>query len=675
MRLEPIVGVEHAPIGSAVVDDPVFALAVLDERRGVAARVAVRVAVRVRIAAVGVTVAVAVGAVAVLLAATHGGEGSSVVARFDLRRNCIKRRSEGARAMVPTLSSRQAPLVPSRRVGTRWRHRGSRAVILASSSADAKKAVVVGAGPAGTLSALYLANLGWHVKVYERRAASGDARGADAGAGRPDISYNVVLSPRGMNALAGAGVTLPEERVVRMVGNVRHLPGAAPAVSRQFRGTVAVNRDALSDAIASTAATMHPKRIEFTRGYGVRDVDFARRVAVFAPSDAPSDDLSDDEDGVLRCVSAPYDLLVAADGVNSAVRSMLAKGGDVRVTQNADEMMFKTVKLPARNGEEAARCFHTWPRGLVSMLAPPDPAGTLSGVIILPGGAHGGAHGGARRAWTWDAVADEDDVRALFEDKFPDAFNGAPVPPEAAAQILAQRSRRGGVTTRCSRLANADGSVVLVGDAAHSCWPSLGQGANCALETAQYLAFAIESMPDDLRGAVRRFDEVRTPQVHACGRLSEAGFGGVAKRAGNFFFFAKIGLLALLNKAMPFFFDKPALANINDPAWAYDDVEDAVAQETQALAAFGGVLLAALVGVVSFGWERFIGASVGAVKAIALGEGTAADEGAALAALGSAAAMTGLFRWLAKRRRERRKGNMSPAVFVSPSGGGAAAAA
>ena len=684
MRLEPIVGVEHAPIGSAVVDDPVFALAVLDERRGVAARVAVGVAVRVRIAAVAVAVAVAVGAVAVLLAATHGGEGASVVARFDLRRNCIKRResdsSEGARAMVPTLSSRQAPLVPSRRVGTRWRHRGSRAVILASSSADAKKAVVVGAGPAGSLSALYLANLGWHVKVYERRAASGDARGADAGAGRPDISYNVVLSPRGMNALAGAGVTLPEERVVRMVGNVRHLPGAAPAVSRQFKGTVAVNRDALSDAIASTAATRHPERIEFTRGYGVRDVDFARRVAVFAPSDAPSDDLShDDEDA---CVSAPYDLLVAADGVNSAVRSMLAKGGDVRVTQNADEMMFKTVKLPARNdadGEEAARCFHTWPRGLVSMLAPPDPAGTLSGVIILPGGAHAGAHGGARagarRAWTWDAVADEDDVRALFEDEFPDAFNGAPVPPTAVAQILAQRCRRGGVTTRCSRLANADGSVVLAGDAAHSCWPSLGQGANCALETAQYLATAIESMPDDLRGAVRRFDEVRTPQVHACGRLSEAGFGGVAKRAGNFFFFAKIGLLALLNKAMPFFFDKPALANINDPAWAYDDVEDAVAQETQALAAFGGVLLAASVGVVAFGWEQFIGASVGAVKAIALGEGTAADEGAALAALGSAAAMTGLFRWLAKRRRERRKGNMSPAVFVSPSGGGAAAAA
>ena len=62
----------------------------------------------------------------------------------------------------------------------------------------------------------------------------------------------------------------------------------------------------------------------------------------------------------------------------------------------------------------------------------------------------------------------------------------------------------------------------------------------------------------------------------------------------------------------------------------------------------------------------FVGFVFGAVKAVALGEGTRADEGAALVALGAAAAMTGLFKWLAKRRKERRKGNMSPAVFVSP---------
>jgi kynurenine 3-monooxygenase len=528
-------------------------------------------------------------------------------------------------------------------------------IVRASSSPDAKKAVVVGAGPAGSLAALYLANLGWHVKVYERRTEAGSDGIRDKGKAttRPDISYNVVLSPRGMNALDGAGVVLPEERIVRLMGNVRHLPGAAPSMSRQFRGTVAVNRDVLADAIVRTATDKHPGRIEFTRGVGVTDVDFASRIAVFGPSEGkfhPSE-----ESTTSSTVSEPYDLLVAADGVNSAVRSMLAMAGDLTVTQNADEMMFKSVKLPPQkssgsstgessNGKmtmaertaykERTKCFHTWPRGLVSMLAPPDPAGTLSAVVILPGGAHagasvnkGGEDGGKSKRWTWDAVNDEESIRSLFADKFPDAFNGDPVPTEACAQITAQSPRPGGITTICSRLTAKDGSVALIGDAAHSVWPSLGQGANCALETAQYLAAAIESKPQDVPSALEYFDAVRTPQVHACGRLSEAGFGGTAKRAGNFLFFAKIGALALLHKTMPFFFDKPALANINDPAWAYDDVEDAVGQETQALAAFGGVSLAAVFGVSVFGWNAFVGFVFGAVKAVALGEGHAGGRG------------------------------------------------
>ena len=578
--------------------------------------------------------------------------------------------------------------VATPRVGGRISTRARRpprvvTIVRASSSPDAKKAVVVGAGPAGSLAALYLANLGWHVKVYERRTEAGSDGIRDKGKAttRPDISYNVVLSPRGMNALDGAGVVLPEERIVRLMGNVRHLSGAAPSMSRQFRGTVAVNRDVLADAIVRTATDKHPGRIEFTRGVGVTDVDFASRIAVFGPS-------SSEFQGEESTVSEPYDLLVAADGVNSAVRSMLATDGDLTVTQNADEMMFKSVKLPPQksslsstgessNGKmtmaertkykEWTKCFNTWPRGLVSMLAPPDPAGTLSAVVILPGGAHaGGEDDGKSKRWTWDAVNDEASIRSLFADKFPDAFNGDPVPTEACAQITAQSPRPGGITTICSRLTAKDGSVALIGDAAHSVWPSLGQGANCALETAQYLAAAIESKPQDVPSALEYFDAVRTPQVHACGRLSEAGFGGTAKRAGNFLFFAKIGALALMHKTMPFFFDKPALANINDPAWAYDDVEDAVGQETQALAAFGGVLLAAVFGVSVFGWNAFVGFVFGAVKAVALGEGTRADEGAALVALGAAAAMTGLFKWLAKRRKERRKGNMSPAVFVSP---------
>ena len=167
------------------------------------------------------------------------------------------------------------------------------------------------------------------------------------------------------------------------------------------------------------------------------------------------------------------------------------------------------------------------------MFAPPDPEGTLSAVLILPGA---GVERGKGKKKNRDVGRDSNRGRrrgALFRDVFPDAFgvdgeDGTPAAPprETIRDVLRQRARPGGITTTCSRLVAHGGSVALVGDAAHSVWPSLGQGANAALETSMYLGAAIESKPDDLAGAMRYFDEVRGPQVRAVGRLSESGFGG-----------------------------------------------------------------------------------------------------------------------------------------------------
>lgn len=49
----------------------------------------------------------------------------------------------------------------------------------------------------------------------------------------------------------------------------------------------------------------------------------------------------------------------------------------------------------------------------------------------------------------------------------------------------------------------------------------------CTFYPLQYLAAALEASPDDQASAMQHFEEKRLPQVHAMGRLSEAGFGGV----------------------------------------------------------------------------------------------------------------------------------------------------
>lgn len=109
---------------------------------------------------------------------------------------------------------------------------------------------------------------------------------------------------------------------------VRHynLSGAGK-FSGQFNGTVAVNRGALADAIVAAAAAERPGEsassgagsVAFSYGQTVSTVDFERRVARFSRSSTAvaGDDVE----------SVAYDLLVGADGVNSAVRGLLQEDG------------------------------------------------------------------------------------------------------------------------------------------------------------------------------------------------------------------------------------------------------------------------------------------------------------------------------------------------------------
>lgn len=63
-------------------------------------------------------------------------------------------------------------------------------------------------------------------------------------------------------------------------------------------------------------------------------------------------------------------------------------------------------------------------------------------------------------------------------------------PQRAAPQLVESPISNGGTLTRCSKLHSR--RAVLVGDAAHSVYPALGQGANAALEGAAVLARVLQ---------------------------------------------------------------------------------------------------------------------------------------------------------------------------------------
>lgn len=415
-------------------------------------------------------------------------------------------------------------------------------------AAQNKTAIIVGGGPTGTLMALILAQMNWTVSVYERRDSYSQLDNT-----QNRRSYNIVLFSRGLRALKQAGVTLPTEQIVVLKGNVRH---SAKGVKKSpgFSEAVSVNRNILAQHLLKEGITRFPEHIKYYFNHRLEGINFEQKIATFQTEE--------------KQVSQSFDLLVGADGVFSTVREILVKQFDsFSAHQNPDEMTFKICQLgKATNFPNSTpdwgECFHTWPSTQpVTLLAPPNPDGTLTGVLILP----------QQGEFTFDKIKSENDINALFSAKFPDIFSGKPIPQDFVEDLLEQKVSLGGITTTCNHF-HVRNSVVLVGDAAHSVWASLGQGCNVALESCRVFAEILEAHHNNLQTALPAYTSARKPDTDAIGRLSEQGFGG-NKRAGNIVFFAKVITLSLFHKLLPQIFPKPALLQLNNADVGYAEIE------------------------------------------------------------------------------------------------------
>ena len=84
-------------------------------------------------------------------------------------------------------------------------------------------AIVVGAGPAGALTAMSLARAGFQVDVFERRGPSSrlPSQGLVNTGVASSRTYNIVLNQRGVAALRTHGVDV-DSFGVKLAGSVRH---------------------------------------------------------------------------------------------------------------------------------------------------------------------------------------------------------------------------------------------------------------------------------------------------------------------------------------------------------------------------------------------------------------------------------------------------------------------
>ncbi|NED18570.1 FAD-binding monooxygenase [Streptomyces sp. SID9913] len=317
------------------------------------------------------------------------------------------------------------------------------------------KVVCVGGGPAGLyLSVLLKLHDPSHDVTVHERGPEGSTYGWGVTYWRPLLERLRAHDPESARAMEAHSVHWRE--------GVAHVRDQERDLTTRHRGDQGhgIGRHRLLDLLADRA-----------RGLGVH---------LAFGSEIPADRLPD------------ADLVVAADGVHSALRTRHADHFGTRLTTGPHPYIWLgTTKVFEAFTHSFVRTEHGW----IWCYGYPYGPGRSTCVIECGPGTFTGL--GLDRAGEADGLA-------LLEKIFADVLDGHPLTGRTGTGGAARWETFRTVTNRTWHR----GNLVLVGDAAHTTHYSVGAGTSLALEDAAALAAALRDQPDVPR-ALDRYERER----------------------------------------------------------------------------------------------------------------------------------------------------------------------
>lgn len=310
-----------------------------------------------------------------------------------------------------------------------------------------QKIHLIGGGLVGSLSAIYLAQRGFQVEIFERRP---DMRKENISAGR---SINLALTSRGIRALEQVGL---KEEVMQLC-----IPVRGRMLHDTSGNTKLVPYSQNPDEYINSISRGDLNKLLLTKAesYDSVSISFDNPVTHF------------DKNVVT----------IATDGAWSAIRKeMLENIQNFNYSQSFCEAGYKELILPAApdgSYQIEKHALHIWPRGRFMLMALPNQGGSFTCTLFLD-------HTGEE---SFAALQTPAQVEAFFEKYFPDV---KAMLPELTEQFFANPTGSM-VTVKCAPW-HIEGHAMLLGDAAHAIVPFFGQGMNCGFEDAYALNALLE---------------------------------------------------------------------------------------------------------------------------------------------------------------------------------------
>lgn len=240
-------------------------------------------------------------------------------------------------------------------------------------------------------------------------------------------------------------------------------------------------------------------------------------------------------DGTIQ--QAKADVIIGCDGAHSNVRTSLLKRQQFNYSQEYIPHAYKELCLRPINGEFAmeANYLHIWPRGKFMLIALPNLDKTFTCTMFMP---YEVFHG----------IQSDERCIDFFRENFPDFLHL--MGKENLLKDYFQLDPLPLIQVKCYPY-NVNGSLLIMGDAAHAMVPFHGSGMNTGFEDCSLLDEILEKCDNNFDVALPEFTRIRNVDAKAICDLSMRNYLEMRDHVNHAWYVRRKKIDKFLNKLFP----------------------------------------------------------------------------------------------------------------------------